>query len=112
MSESEGLAFGLKPREFRAVVGVLSKHPEVRRALIYGSRARRDHLATSDIDIAVEPADAGAKPNLRGALMEDFSELDIILKVDVVDLAQLPDDSFKAAVLAEGVEIYPLQRSE
>lgn len=38
--------------------------------------------------------------------MEDFSELDIILKVDVVDLGQIPDDAFKAAVLAEGVEIY------
>ncbi len=45
--------FGLSDDIIRLLRGVLRAHPEVERAVIYGSRARGDYSNGSDIDLTL-----------------------------------------------------------
>lgn len=73
-------------------------HP--RRVLLYGSRARGDYSARSDIDLAVE---GGDKTQLLRLRLEDT--VPTLLRFDVVDLAGV-SASIKEEILREGIIIY------
>ena len=45
--------FGLKESTISAIQGVLKQHPEVDRALLYGSRAKGNYRKGSDIDLTL-----------------------------------------------------------
>jgi len=45
---------GLLEADRVAIVQWAEKHPEIARVYLYGSRARGDHRAGSDIDLAIE----------------------------------------------------------
>jgi len=45
--------FGFKPGDLETIVQTLSKFPEIKKAVIFGSRAKGTYQAGSDVDIAV-----------------------------------------------------------
>lgn len=47
------MTYGLNESTIEEVHGVLSRHPEVETAIIYGSRAKGSFRAGSDIDLAL-----------------------------------------------------------
>jgi uncharacterized protein len=49
----EGGAFGLDARARALLEGVLQRHPQIREARVYGSRALGTHRPESDVDIAL-----------------------------------------------------------
>ncbi len=68
---------------------------------LFGSYARGNPHHCSDIDLAVLPAEPlplGTLSEIREALEESL----VLCAVDLVDLSQA-DDSFRAAVLREGI---------
>ena len=72
------------------------------RMVLFGSRARGDHRARSDIDLAVWGLDGPASGRLRLAL----EELPTLLEFDLVCVDQETDRELLARILEEGVTLY------
>jgi predicted nucleotidyltransferase len=51
------MPYGLTDSTLSAIRGVLQKHHEVKRAILYGSRAKGTHQNGSDIDMALDGED-------------------------------------------------------
>ena len=68
----------------------LSLWPNAKAAVLYGSRARRDHRADSDWDIAFI---TGTKESLPSEVLQDLNELGTSKKINVHGLA-IPQNDF------------------
>lgn len=76
------------PEGIRRLVDRLGAEPSVRRVILFGSRARGDAGPRSDVDLAVEAPEMGARDWLRLAgLAEDA---DSLLAIDLVRLEEAP----------------------
>jgi predicted nucleotidyltransferase len=82
---------------------VLRSYPEVKRAVIFGSRARGDYRYNSDIDLAVYTE---GSPSAR--LYLDLDEAAGIYKLDFIDMSHLINEKLRQHIEEEGVQIYPL----
>lgn len=80
---------------------VFARHVQVKRVVLFGSRARGDNKHSSDIDIAVF-SDSG----VSGELYADIDEAVGIYKVDIIDMANVNNDKLIRNIDKEGVEIY------
>jgi proline iminopeptidase len=97
-------SFGLEQHILDKIVGVLSQHPRVDRAVIYGSRATGTFKPHSDIDIAVlaPTMDEGEFLRLRFELVE----LPIVFKLDVLHLDPLRNEALREQIATLGREFY------
>lgn len=85
------------------IIRKMSALPEVRRVILFGSRAREDARPRSDIDLAIDaPADS---IRLWERVMEIVDSLETLLPVDIVFLEQAPPGLAKR-IRAEGVVLY------
>lgn len=79
--------FGLPDTALRGLRSVLERHPQVRRVIVFGSRAKGNFRPGSDIDLALDA------PNMPFAeLLHIEREIDDLLlpyETDVVLLAQI-----------------------
>ena len=82
------------------------RHP-IQRVVLFGSRARRDHHAASDIDLAVFPL---PDFNSRGLVSSEIDELATLLKIDLVFVEEQTDAVLLDRIKREGVVLY--ERSE
>jgi len=97
-------SFGLTTEVWQEIVTVLNRYP-LKRAVIYGSRAKGNYSDNSDIDIAIWTDDTDIKYQLR-------TDLDEIVKTackfDVVDFKRLDSEKLRENILREGIEILTL----
>ena len=81
-----------------------AKNADIKRAALFGSRARGDHSEQSDFDVAVfgsvQKAD---KDRLRYALEWEAPTLH---KIDLIFYDDCHDEAFKQNILREGITIY------
>ena len=77
------IRFGLKETTIQQICGVLTKHPQVDRAVLYGSRAKGNYKNGSDIDLTLC---GGADLDLR-VLYRIMDELDDLLLPYTIDLS-------------------------
>ncbi len=76
--------FGLSPRTLGLLRGVLGHHRDIKRALVYGSRAKGDFRPGSDIDLALDA------PQLTlSDLLRIDRELDDLMLPYTIDLSLL-----------------------
>ncbi len=68
---------------------------------LFGSRARGNYVATSDIDIAID-AKEPLSMTQKGQIVSMIDALNIPQKVDVVDLNRVPQ-ALKENILKEGI---------
>jgi uncharacterized protein len=76
------MTFGLTDDTIRAIHAVLLLHPEVERAIVYGSRAKNCHRPGSDIDLAL----VGERLSFS-ILLQLINEMDNLPIPYTVDLA-------------------------
>lgn len=80
----------LTERQYEVLLDVLSRFGDrVERVDVYGSRARRDHQAGSDIDLIVA-GDVGLEDVLRMAVALDESSLSIFADIQRYTKAHSP----------------------
>lgn len=85
---------------FRALTAL----PFIEAVYLYGSRARGDANAASDIDLAIVCPNA---TDAQWAMVGDvIDNADTLLKIDYVRLDALHDGRLKANILQDGVKIY------
>lgn len=94
--------FGLKDQIIEALQQALRKYPQVKRAVVFGSRARGDYRYNSDIDLAVY-----ADTEIPAALYFDLDEAAGIYMIDIVDMAHCHNEQLRERIEIEGKPIYP-----
>ncbi len=92
------------------IAGVLARHSEVAAGYLFGSVARGDSRADSDLDVGVVYSQRGDHDELTAALAHELALATGFERVDVVDLdAQGP--IFAHRVLLEGRRVHESDRA-
>ena len=84
------------------IAHVLGEFPEVRRSVLFGSRARGDNLERSDVDIAIEAPGAG--PECWTRIVEAVDEVPTLLRIDIVRW-ETASAALKREIERDGVEL-------
>jgi predicted nucleotidyltransferase len=96
--------FGIYEKSYGLIVECIKSHPEVEKAVIFGSRATGNYEKGSDIDIAI----FGEKitPDIRLAISARINEeLPIPYFVDVLDYKSIKNEDLKSEIDRSGVRI-------
>lgn len=92
-------AFGLSPALLQEIIDLAKSHG-LSKVILFGSRARSDYKARSDIDLAVSGGETAA---FTLAVQEDAATL---LFFDIVNLDSPLQNELRAAIHQEGVLLY------
>ena len=96
---------GLSPFVLDRLIGIVAQDRDIERALIYGSRARGDWRAGSDIDLAIDGAVVDSRMVSR---LKDRHDASVI--VHALDVTALPtlaaDHLLRTRIERDGIEIY------
>ncbi len=98
------MKFGLKDQTIAAIQGVFAKHPEIERAIVYGSRAKGNFKPGSDIDLTFEGADLNIETIYR--IDEELDDLMLPYKFDLSILRQIENPALVEHIRRVGQEIY------
>jgi uncharacterized protein len=81
----------------------IAKSYYIEKIILFGSRARGDNKATSDIDIAVYPMQQFQN---EGHFASDIEDLETLLKIDIIYVNSDTDTRLIENIDKEGVLIY------
>lgn len=102
------MSFGLSEADIEYIVGVIAKYKEIKKAVIFGSRAKGNYKAGSDIDIAIYGEDITIDTiSSLHSLLEDESPLPYLF--DIVDYTHLVHKELKEHIDRVGIVIYERQ---
>ena len=99
------MKYGLPDAAIKKICTVLGRHPQVRQAILYGSRAKGTHKHGSDIDLTLR---GGADMTLS-VLYRIMDELDDLLLPYTIDLsiyAHIDDPDVMAHIRRVGLVFY------
>lgn len=100
--------FGLKQKDFKLILEVLGKFPSVKKAYIFGSRAKGNYKKGSDIDLAIFSDPKTIDVANRVAIqLNEYTSLPYI--VDVVNYYSTENEALKKHIDTFGVLIYELE---
>ena len=95
----------LTQRELDLIASVLRRHPEVKKATLFGSRAKGTHRSYSDVDIAVK----GVVSSLGAeAIAAELDELPLPYRFEVQSFDQINHQPLREHIQRVGLEIYRL----
>mgnify|MGYP002626436547 CR=1 FL=1 len=96
--------FGLSERSYKELLDILSSIPEIEETIIYGSRARGDYWAASDIDLSLK----GSKLTQHHLtkLNQKLYESHIPLFFDTHIYANIKNLRFKQNIDRDGKTLY------
>jgi predicted nucleotidyltransferase len=96
--------YGINEISWQSILRVLSQSPSVEKAVLFGSRAKGNFTAGSDIDIAVY----GNRFTFEDFLLLKvrFEELGLLNKVDLVIYANIRNPEFTDHIQRVGIMIY------
>jgi len=95
--------FGFKYGDLETIIQVLSKFPEIERAVIFGSRAKGNYQTGSDVDIAIWTTDNNEAWQVPAILNEETL---LPYKFDLLDYNKINNQELKKHINRAGVEIY------
>lgn len=95
---------GLPAHTVDQICAVLAQHPEVERAVLYGSRAEGNYKPGSDIDLTLFGATLTAAH--CATIAEALDDLLLPYSVDLSLFAQLEHPELEAHILRVGVVFY------
>ena len=96
--------FGLPPAAVEKIRGIFARHPQVERAVLYGSRAKGNYKNGSDVDLTLYGD--GLTLNL---LLKILGELDDLLLPWMIDLSiyqQIDNENLREHIERVGITFY------
>lgn len=99
------LRFGLKEITIEKICGVLAKHPQVDRAVIYGSRAKGNYKNGSDIDLTLHGGE-DLTMNILAKIMTEIDDLLLPYTIDLSIFHDLSDPDFIDHIQRIGITFY------
>lgn len=95
--------YGIRKDLYNDMLSVI-KNSNVKKAILFGSRARNEYKSNSDIDLAFI-FNNNDKDNFI-KMQAKLEELNTLYKFDIVDLKSLKDSRFKEEILKDGIVIF------
>lgn len=95
--------YGIRENLYNEILE-LFKISNVKKAYIFGSRARGNYKETSDIDLAIEFLDNENDNYIK--LYTKLEGLNTLYKFDVIDINTLSENKFKDEITSEWIQIY------
>ena len=93
----------LSEQELNLILTVLSKHKDIKSAILFGSRANGKASAESDIDLALE----GIHDQLKAeTVASEFDELPLPYRFDVHALEAIKSQPLLDHITRVGIKIY------
>lgn len=90
---------GIKPAVMDEIKKVAEKY-DIKRVILFGSRARGDYQRASDIDLAVEGG------RITDFILEVKETTSTLLNFDIVDLEKTAPGKFRDSIKKEGIILY------
>ena len=100
----DAFEFGLPPIAVEGLRGVMLKHPRVRRAVIYGSRAKGNYRPGSDIDLALDAPDLPFAELLQ--IEQEIDDLLLPYETDLALLAQIESPPLREHIARVGKTLW------
>ncbi|ADQ07635.1 DNA polymerase beta domain protein region [Caldicellulosiruptor hydrothermalis 108] len=101
--------FGIEEEILNKIIEIFKKYKQVRKACIFGSRARGDYRRGSDVDICIWLEEESENPIYK--IQDELEEVNTILLFDVVAFNSITKESLKESIIKEGVIIYERENS-
>lgn len=99
---------GLTDAESDLITQTLRAHPEVDRAVVFGSRAKGTYTPASDVDIALW----GTVDDMRAqSIAGELEELPLPYRFDVIAFARIRSDALRDHIERRGVSLYCKEES-
>ena len=98
------MKYGLPESAVQKVCTVLSRYPQVERAILYGSRAKGSHKKGSDIDLTLQGVDLTLEVLYR--ILDDLDDLLLPYTVDLSIFNNIDDPDMLEHVQRVGVTFY------
>jgi uncharacterized protein len=98
------MKFGLSKKIIEQIQLVLSKYPEVDKAVLYGSRAKGNFKRGSDIDLTLQGG--GLSLTIKNRIENDLDDLLLPYKIDLSVFEQITDPDVIAHIRRVGVVFY------
>lgn len=90
---------GIRPAVLEEIKKIAEKY-EVKKIILFGSRARGDYHRASDIDLAVEGG------RITDFILDVKETTSTLLNFDIVDLKETVPGEFLEAIEKEGIILY------
>lgn len=90
---------GIKPIVIDEIRNLADKY-QVKKVILFGSRARGDFYRASDIDLAVKGG------NITGFTLDVKDTTSTLLDFDIVDLGKQIDEKLLLSIKKEGIVLY------
>ena len=100
--------YGLTERSYNELLEILASIPEIEEAVLYGSRARGDYWAASDIDLSLK-GEGLTRRSIR-TLNDRLYESHIPYFFDTNIYSAIKDDGFRHNIDRDGKIIYRRQQ--
>lgn len=97
----------MKDNVLEKIKDIASKYG-VEKVILFGSRARGDHLEVSDYDIAI--FDEVLSPTQKALINNEVEEIETLKKVDVIFVDKKLNDKLVENIYKEGIVIYEKTR--
>ena len=101
---------GLSTAAVNCIVAVFSHHPEIEKAVLYGSRAKGNYRTGSDIDLTLFGRDLDLK--LLGRIDGEFDDSSLPYKIDLSIFSNLTHPDLNEHIQRVGVVFYEKTRVE
>ena len=104
MNISHHKSHGLSNRDIQTLLSVFQQYPEVKRVVLFGSRAKGTYNQGSDIDLAI--LDENISNQTIRAIKTAFEESSLPYRVDIAYLAAINSVALKEHVNRVGVAVF------
>lgn len=99
------MSFGLRDADLEYIISALRQFDEIQKAVIFGSRAKGNYKAGSDVDIAIWGENVTFTTISRlHAMLEDESPMPYMF--DIVDYTHLNHEKLKEHIDQVGIPIF------
>jgi len=93
----------LKDNVIASITNIANDY-NIKKVILFGSRARGDHVPTSDYDIGI--ISDNLTPLEKALIYDRIDEIETLKKIDLVFLDGTESDSFYKKIIEEGKVIY------
>ena len=97
--------YGLPEETIAMIAAVFTRHPEVERAILYGSRAKGNYRNGSDIDLALQGGD-GLTERVLYSIVRELDDLPVPYSFDVAIHSMIANKALLEHIRRRGAVVY------